>query len=236
MLYEIAGLIIDVKSRYQYTYNMMREYICSDQNKKADIVAHVTDSEMLKEKEMSPQFTDQYIENICIYRDICQQIIDYDRFLLHGSVISAGGKGYAFLGHSGAGKSTHSALWLKYFQNCSVINGDKPIIGYCDNVFTAFGTPWNGKEGLGENISAPLCGVCFIEQSKENKIVKLSNDELVTKIFNQLLIPEEPQRAIKFLGMIDKFVNNIPAYVLYCDISKEAAIISYSTLTGKHPY
>ena len=31
---------------------------------------------------------------------------------------------------------------------------------------TAFGTPWNGKEGRGENIYAPLAGICFLVRSE----------------------------------------------------------------------
>ncbi len=51
--------------------------------------------------------------------------------MLHASLISFDGKGYAFSAPSGYGKSTHARLWRGYFgSRVLILNGDKPIIKY----------------------------------------------------------------------------------------------------------
>ena len=48
----------------------------------------------------------------------------------HASVVSHIGSGYMFLGKSGAGKSTHSQLWLDNMPDTELINDDNPICVY----------------------------------------------------------------------------------------------------------
>src|SRR5690606_5932202 len=48
-----------------------------------------------------------------------QAVLAHDTILMHSSVIENDNKGYAFLGKSGTGKSTHSKLWLSHIQNTS---------------------------------------------------------------------------------------------------------------------
>ena len=79
-----------------------------------------------------------------------------------------------------------------------------------------------GKEGLGYNGCAPLKGLCFLEQAKENAIVKLSTAEAATRIFTQILLPEDEENATKTLELTDKLVSSVPAYLLKFDISQDA--------------
>ena len=52
-----------------------------------------------------------------------------DKFALHSASILYKGKAWLFSGHSGMGKSTHTALWHKYFQT-PYLNGDLNLIGF----------------------------------------------------------------------------------------------------------
>ena len=230
VLYRIADLTIKFNNRYPYTDRLCKDYVTDSDN--CDISVSVSEEELAKEKELSPDYSDGYIENICLYRKLCSIIPEYDRFLLHSCIVEYGGNGYAFLGHSGAGKSTHSSLWLKYIEGSKILNGDKPIIGYNGEEFIAYGTPWNGKEGRGYNGKAPIKGLCFIEQAKENKIEKISKGEAAQRLFYQVLLMEDESCVVKTLELIDKLVKTIPTYVLYCDISCEAAMTSFNEMTG----
>ncbi len=173
---------------------------------------------------------DGYIESICVYRRICEEMPRYDAFLLHGALVECRGVGVEFLGVSGAGKSTHSGLWLKYFDDVRAVNGDKPLVKYCGDKFVGYGTPWEGKERVGGNLSVPICAVCFIVQSKVNRIRKLSQDELSDRLFGQIHIPSDPECAMRIITLADAFVRSVDAYVLECDISREAAELSYNTI------
>ncbi len=234
MIYEIAGLRIDIQNRCPYTTEFCKEYLSSDQSSPAEFSVAVTDEQFYEEKAVSFAYADGYVENICIYRLICEKMPQYNRFLLHSAVLGVDGKGYAFLGKSGAGKTTHTGLWLSHVDGAYILNGDKPILEFDGENFYAHGTPWMGKEGLGRKGRLPVCGLCFIEQAKENRVEKLTIKELTSRLFSQVLVPTDEEGAIKTLALFDRFIKSVPAYVLYCDVSKEAVECSYFALTGKN--
>ena len=232
MIYEIAGLRVQIKNKYDFTAKFCSEYLSEDQSSAVDVIAEVTEEEFLAEKAQSQEFSDGYIENICLYRSLCSQIPVKNRMLLHCAVLEYNGKGYAFLGRSGTGKSTHTRLWKRYLSTPKMINGDKPILEYRENAFWAHGTPWKGKEAWGMKASAPLCGLCFLEQAKENSIRKLSPSEVSALLFKQILLPENEENVVATLDLADKLIKTTPAYLLKCDISQEAVQLSFEQLTG----
>ncbi len=232
MIYEIAGLRIDIKNRLKYTEKFCDKYLSDDQELLADFSVSVTDEAFYEEKKQSPDYSDGYIENICLYREICLKIPTFNRFLLHTCVLEFDGDAYAFLGRSGTGKSTHTGLWLKYLVGAEILNGDKPIIAVeKDNIY-AYGTPWMGKEGRGKNGKAPLKALVFLEQAKTNEITKLSISQSSMRLFQQVLFPTDEENATKSLELFDKLVQRVPAYLLKCDISETAVKTSFEQLTG----
>jgi hypothetical protein len=232
MIYDIAGLRICIQNRCEYTTRFCQAYLSGDQDSPYDVFATVTNEEFYEEKRLSGDFSDGYIENICLYRAICRQLPTLDRMLLHAAILEYDGKGYAFLGRSGTGKSTHTGLWLEYLKGSKIVNGDKPILSCDENGFRAYGTPWMGKEGFGSNTSVPLCGLCFLEQAKVNEITRLTPSEAANRVFTQILLPEDVENVQKTLELTDKLVTNVPAYLLKCDISREAVMLSFEQLTG----
>ena len=150
MIYEIADLRIQIKNRCSFTTEFCKGYLAADQAQPPDLSAAASEQAFSEEKKSCPGYSDGYIENICIYRDLCLRLPRLERFLLHAAVLDYKGEGYAFLGRSGAGKSTHTGLWLKYLPKAKILNGDKPIVARAESGFYAYGTPWMGKEGRGE--------------------------------------------------------------------------------------
>lgn len=233
MIYEIADLRVRIENRCAYTDKFCEKYLSDDQSAPFDILARVTKEAFEEEKAASPQYSDGYIENICLYREICLQMPKFDRFLMHAAVLDFEGEGYAFLGRSGTGKSTHTGLWLEYLKGARMINGDKPVIHWDGGKFVAYGTPWMGKEGRGCNDKTVLKGLCFLEQAKVNSLERLESAEVVNRIFTQLLLPTDEEGAEKTLFLADLLVTNVPAWLMKCDISKEAAKTSFEGMTGK---
>ena len=231
MIYDIAGLRVDIQNKCAYTTKFCQKYLSKNQTAPVDLIATVTEEEFAEEKKNSPNFSDGYIENICLYRSICLQIPRLQRLLLHASVLEYNGDGYAFLGRSGTGKSTHTRLWLEYIDGTRVINGDKPILQFNGKEFIVYGTPWNGKEGLGCNASVPLKGLCFLEQAKENSIKKLEPSETSNRLFTQVLLPQEEESVVATLDLLDQMITVTPAYLLKCDISEAAVKTSFEEMT-----
>ena len=232
MIYDIAGMRVFIENKYAYTTKFCEKYLSQNQEADVDIYAKVTEEEFLEEKAASSAFSHGYIENICLYRSLCRQLPLYNRMLLHAAILEYDGKAYAFLGRSGTGKSTHTGLWLKHLPNCRIVNGDKPILEYTKDGFIAYGTPWMGKEGLGENISARLCGLCFLEQAKENSIERLAPAQVSQRLFTQILLPEEEEQVVSTLDLADKLVTQVPSFLLKCTISEEAVQKSFEMLTN----
>lgn len=153
---------------------------------------------------------------------------------MHSSVVEVDGQAFAFTARSGVGKSTHTALWLKNIPHARVLNGDKPLFRLEeDGSITAFGTPWNGKEDWGENISAKLAAICFIERGAENRIREAPETEVINRISQQLYLRGARNSVERQLILMNALLKAVPFYVLECTISNEAALLAYQTMNKK---
>lgn len=225
---KLAGLRIRIENRYPFIERQCRDYICEDAE--FDFSVSVTNDEILEEQKHG-EFTEGYCESICMYRHICEKSAAYNVFLMHSSVIEVNGYAYAFTAKSGVGKSTHTALWLKNIPGARVLNGDKPLYRLEeDGSFTVFGTPWNGKEDWGENISAPLAAICFLDRGEVNSIRPATPDETLERLMHQLYLRGERSSVIRQLALMDALVNGARFFLLSCNISDEAAKIAYEAM------
>ena len=225
---ELAGVRIRVENRYSFIERQCRSYLCSGED--YDFAVSVTGDEILEEQKHG-EFSDGYCESVCMYRHICEKIAAYNVFLLHSSVLEVDGQAYAFAARSGVGKSTHTALWLKNIPGARVLNGDKPLYRLEeDGSFTVHGTPWNGKEDWGMNLSAPLAGICFLERGEVNSIRPATEEETLTRLMHQLYLRGARTSVNQRLIMMNAMMARVPFYVLSCTISDEAAHLAYNTM------
>ena len=232
-VYKIADLYIDIKNRYKYVDVLCMDYLSADQTVKPDFCVSATEKDIKNDKELFPEATDAYLEAMSIYREISRNILNYNGFIMHASVIEMDGKAFAFAARSGTGKSTHSRLWLDVFgDRVRIINGDKPLLRFIDNKLYVYGTPWCGKERYNINTRAVLDSVCFIERAKTNSIEKLDKNSAIKKIFDQLLLPETQTQAEKFLEMLDILISNVNFFTLRCNMDKDAAVVAYNGMTN----
>lgn len=227
----LAGIRVGIDNRYPYIEQQCRAFRCDGE---AEFTVSVSGDEILEEQKFGA-FSEGYCESICIYRHICEQMPAYGVFLMHASVLEVKGYAYAFSAPSGTGKSTHTALWLKNIDGARVLNGDKPLLRVEeDGSVTAFGTPWNGKENWGENISAPLRAVCFLERAKENRIRRADESEAIVRLAQQLYLRGNRACVNLQLALMDRFVRTVPFYVLGCNITDGAARLSYETMSAQN--
>ena len=155
----------------------------------------------------------------------------HETLLVHASVIEYEGRGYMFLGRSGTGKSTHTALWLKYFgDRARIINGDKPIFRFDGEKMIACGTPWCGKEGFNINADSPVRAVCFLERGETNEICSISPADALMRVFSQILMPKKEQGIDLLFPLLEKMLKTTPCYLLKCNISEEAVRVAYEAM------
>lgn len=220
---KIADLLINLNFRYEVNERFVRNYLAEGE---AKFTAQCTDEEIAKEIEVSELKVPEYCENACVCRNVAENMIDFDRFLFHSATIEVGGKAVAFAAKSGVGKSTHVALWLKNFKDSKVLNGDKPFLHFDGQNFTAYGSPWQGKENAGYNGKAPLAAIVFLKRGEKNEIRRMTADEAFMKMFLQVSFPKQIEHKLKLTELLNELSKRVCCYELSCNISDEAAIVA----------
>ena len=141
-------------------------------------------------------------------------------FLLHAASAICDGRAYLFSGVSGAGKTTMTRLApsdvtlltdeISYVRPKNVrpdASSDGSIGSYW-----AFGTPFAGELAkAGENCSAVISGLFFLEKGPENRIEELSSAEAVRRLMrNILFFAEDPGLVEKLLITACDLVGRLP--------------------------
>ena len=226
----VAELNIEIDNRYPFTERFCREFLADFTE--PDLRVRVSDEELAAERESDPYHSEiGYLECICVYRSIALELHRFDAMVFHAAVIACDGRAVAFAAPSGTGKSTHIALWQRAFgDRVRIVNGDKPILRRIDGEWMAFGTPWRGKEGLGENFSAPLRALCFLSRGKENAVFSASEGEKAMGLFTQTLLPSNPVAAEAHLALLDDLATRLPAYRLECNMEEAAALVAHDAI------
>ncbi|MDD3766643.1 MAG: hypothetical protein PHF89_05570 [Eubacteriales bacterium] len=140
---------------------------------------------------------------------------------LHSSAIAYNNEAILFSAPSGTGKSTHTALWKKYY-NAVIFNDDFPAIRFIDARAYAYGTPWSGKSKINCNMRVPIKAIVFIERAQKPTIRPISRVEAIGRIMSEVRKPVFPEMMEECLNIIGRLVENVAFYVLSCDISKDA--------------
>ena len=168
-----------------------------------------------------------------MYRQIADRMPAYDTLLIHGSAIALDGAAYLFTARSGTGKSTHTRFWRQTFGSRAVmINDDKPLVGLTDAGAVIYGTPYNGKHRLGENLSAPLQAICILERGAENAIRPISSGEAYPLLLQQVYRPGDPAALGLTLKLLDRLLTQVRLYRLACNLDPAAAQVAYDGMKG----
>ncbi len=232
--YKIAGVVFDAETKYNYTKELCSDYLYSGKEE-SSLNLTVSQGDIDKEKadEEGAKFPDYYLESLALFRKLCEYILRTESgMIFHSSAVAVDENAYLFCGPSGAGKSTHARLWRELLGDKVItVNDDKPIIKMENGEFFVYGTPWTGKHKLGSNVKFKVKAVCEIKKAKENKIEKLSSFNAFVNVMNQTLRPEKEEDMDKLLKMVEKFLAQIKAYRLYCNVSLDAAKLSFETMS-----
>src|SRR5215469_11582906 len=93
-------------------------------------------------------------------------------FLLHAASAVCEDRAYLFSGISGAGKTTITRLAPK---DVVLLTDEISYIRGCNHRYSACGTPFTGElDRAGENCSAPIAALFFLEKGQENRVEQMS--------------------------------------------------------------
>jgi len=158
-------------------------------------------------------------------------LLRHGGMMLHASAVMLHGQAYLFSGPCGTGKSTHTRLWQQVFgPEVRVFNDDKPALRCLDGRWYAFGTPWCGKDGINENLQVPLAGICFLRQSPENRIRRLTPEEAIPRFLSQTAHRLTSENGLRLLSLLDGLLRQVPVYELENRPEPAAARLSWQTM------
>lgn len=151
--------------------------------------------------------------------------------MVHAAGALVAGRMHLFLGPSEAGKTTLSALFLKYGGG-EVVNDERLLLTRTGAapIWTAWGTPWPGELRIARNRHAPLGGVFFLEKSERTSIVPLDPREAAERLIPLLSIPwYDAGLVLEAFGLCERLVAEVPAHALRFrpDRSAVDAVLGY---------
>lgn len=243
---EIADTVIELNTIYDSTYRMCQDYLCSDREPQISI--EICEEDILHERQINRKmemeegqpetdYFDDYLETLAVYRKICSALLDFDCFLMHGSVIASPASdtdrdaAVMFTARSGVGKTTRTLMWLDQIEGSYVVNGDKPILKITEGEVLACGTPWAGKEQLQRNCKVPLKAIFILERGEENTIEELSFSTALPLLIPQIYRSGRSDELIKTLKLLNKLGRSVKVFRLCSNLDKEVIDLAYQAYT-----
>ena len=231
--YKFAGTTVRVSYETEFISKQCKEYI-SDEEPELELSITAEDIEYERERADSDAYSYGYLESLSFYRKFCSYIVNKNILLFHSSAIAVDGKAYLFAAPSGTGKSTHTRLWRENFGDRAVtVNDDKPLIKIENGRAFVYGTPWDGKHRLSNNISMPIAGICFLTRGEKNSIKRMQPMEALPEFLSQTFRPLSEDGVAKMLELALKGTAEIPMWKLACNISDEAVRVAYEGMSGE---
>ncbi|MDO4982889.1 MAG: hypothetical protein Q4E35_04955 [Eubacteriales bacterium] len=158
-----------------------------------------------------------------------RKLMDFDGMMLHASCVVVDGYAYLFSGPCGMGKSTHTQKYLKTFPDAVIINDDKPALRRIDGKWYAYGTPWCGKDGINDNSSAPVAGICFLHRG-DTQINRLAPLQAAGYVLQQTTGRRTPELAKKLMRLVNLLVTEVPVFEFYNHADDGAEMITYNAM------
>lgn len=157
-----------------------------------------------------------------------------DGMPLHASLVEKDGYGVVFLGPSGMGKSTQAKLWVEH-QGADFIIGDRPGLRRIDGRWIGFGMPWDGKDNIKQQKQVPIRALISLEQAPENSIRRLTKQEAMIVLLNQVMMPMWDDAAMALLtSLMEQLATEVPFYYLKNLPNREATELTRETICETH--
>ena len=122
----------------------------------------------------------------------------------------ADGRGYLFVGQSGAGKTTMARLWQKT-PGIHILSDDRIILRRLEGRIWMYGTPWHGEANLACSTRTPLTQIFFLGRGENNEVVPVRAPEAVARLMASSFVPFYNASALDYvLGFFEHVTEAVP--------------------------
>ncbi|MDW7756009.1 MAG: hypothetical protein SCH68_12685 [Brevefilum sp.] len=169
--------------------------------------------------EVQGDFSESNIEGFHPLQDLDMKLFvnwlaRFGDIIMHASGVSVDGKGYAFAGVAGAGKSTLAASLLNN-HSVTVLGEDQVILRYLDGRFWIFGTPWHENPAMCSPVGVPLEKLFFLNRDAQQGLKAIKPVDGVSSILQTAFIPFYRQDLLPgILERLEHLSNQVPFFSL----------------------
>lgn len=137
-------------------------------------------------------------------------------FAIHSASILYQDQAWLFSGHSGMGKSTHTALWHNILHT-PYLNGDLNLVAQKNGQPVVYGIPWCGTSHISTAKTYPLGGIVLLGRADTDYIVTLEHYEKVLQVMQRMISPSWHASLMECnLNFANVLADMIPVYKLMC--------------------
>ena len=157
----------------------------------------------------------EYVEFKGMISLTSRYLLRYHCCIFHSVSFVYKDKAWLLSAPSGTGKTTqYMNLKKMYPDEITMISGDMPLLEVKENQIYVHHSPWNGKEGIGNQITAPLGGVICLKQGEENIIKTLTPHEGIIPVLREFrTITETNEEMISMTEMAGCMFRNYPVWL-----------------------
>ena len=227
---KVADKVLEINAFHETTKKYCLSFLTDEE---PDYTITLTKEDLENESSNSNNGQVYVNEEIsALYRKIADLLVENDIVVFHSSAICVDNNAFLITARSGVGKSTHSRNLKEYIgEGFKYINDDKPLLKVTDNDAVVYGTPWNGKERISNNISAPLKAILFLNRGESNSYRKIINkEEIYIKMISQIYLPKEKSKREKALIIADTLLKNVNFYEINVTKDVESAKMTYEEI------
>lgn len=147
-------------------------------------------------------------------------------FAIHSASVLYQGKAWLFSGHSGMGKSTHTALWHELFDT-PYLNGDLNLLGLKEDHIIVYGIPWCGTSGIFTAEAYELGGIVLLGRDLQTDYLEeLNPSEKVLRVMQRMISPAWTERQLsENLFFAGEIADRVPVLHLLCTKNASAACV-----------
>jgi len=134
---------------------------------------------------------------------------------IHGcGLVDRSGRGFLFVGQSGAGKTTMARLWQRE-EGVTILSDERVVLRNLDNRIWMYGTPWHGDEPIASPVRVRLSQIFFLRQAAGHALEAVTGAAAAARLFATSFPPFYDRAALDFtLGLLEGVVGAVPCHAL----------------------